>query len=432
MKDAIVRLIRKIIPESIVRVAENIYRSTRAFVVNLGYGFPAKGLKIIGITGTNGKTTTCNYVNEILKANGLKTAMFTTAVIEMNGKCSPNELNRTVPLTAQLFAFFKEAKMQNVDWVVMEVTAHAIDQHKFDFVPFEVVAVTNLTQDHLDYFETMNKYASVKSRLLEKKNKAVVLNIDDQWFDFFYGKSSGKQVLTFGENKNAMVRLEKLNPSIASTKFTVVDTSASRHEISTSLIGEFNAFNAINAYAVGLALQIPEKTIVNGLQNLHSVPGRMEKIEEGQNFVVIVDYAHTTDAIEKVLGSLKSLGAKKIRLVFGATGDRDKAKRPDMGIVAGKYADEIYLTDDEPYYESPESIRSEVMGGIKKVNAEKKTREIGSRREAISAAINDAEKNDVVVITGMGHEKFRMVSGKKEPWDERQIVRQAVKKRLGK
>lgn len=425
-------VVRKFVPKALQHSLEQSYRCSRAFLVNARYGFPARGLKVIGVTGTNGKTTTCNYINEVLKSGGKKTAMFTTALIELNGEAKPNELNRTVPLTAQLFEFFKEARKANVDWVVMEVTSHALDQHKFDWVPVEIAVVTNLTQDHLDYHGTMERYAAAKAKLLKKRPRVAVLNRDDSWYDFFAHRSGGSLIYSFGTEENSFIHMENLESDMNGSRFSVIDhptdPKSPRLHIHTSLLGKFNAYNAAASVAVGRAAGLSDEAITKGVAALAFVPGRMERIEEGKSFTTIVDYAHAADALKEVLITVRELGAKKIRLVFGATGDRDTGKRPIMGKVAAEYADVIYLTDDEPYTEDPAKIRKEVLEGIESSGGTEKVKEYDDRRNAIKDAIKDAKAGDVVLVTGMGHEKFRIVGHEHTPWDEREIVRNILKR----
>ncbi len=431
MKEGLSKAVRKLVPRQVIPFVEQGYRCSRAFFVNLRYGFPARKLKIIGVTGTNGKTTTSFFINEVLKAAGKKTAMFTTAVVELDGEEHINDLNRTVPLTNELFRFLRSARKAKVDWVIVEVTSHALDQHKLDFVPFEVAVVTNLTQDHLDYHGTMENYAAAKAKLLKKKPKFAILNRDDTWYDFFAARAGKSFTYSFGTNEKSVLHMAQLHSDMKGSSFAIIDHPTDdktyRMDIHTSLLGTFNAYNAGAAVAVGRALALKDEDIVAGVAAVKLVPGRMESIDEGQPFTVIVDYAHAEDALRQVMTTLRLLGAKHLSIVFGATGDRDKGKRPKMGKVAADLADNVYLTDDEPYSEDPATIRAEIMAGITKAGGAKKTSEIADRREAIRTALKEATKDSVVLITGMGHEKFRTVGDSREKWDERAIVRQELK-----
>ena len=422
------KLVRKILPSGAIKGAEEAYRKGRIYALQAKEGFPAKGMKVIAVTGTNGKTTTCLYINEMLKSAGYKTAMFTTALSEVAGVAKANTIHRTVPLTGDLLKFFRAAKKKKVDFVVLEVTSQALDQHKLIGTPIEVAVMTNLTQDHLDYHKTMEVYAAAKARLFNDYlgPKSVVLNHDDEWFDYF-AKQSVVIPLTYGVNAKSSVRLKEITSSARGSE---VVAEYKQHPLAfrTSLIGEFNAYNASAAVATGIALGITPEKVASGVAALTAVPGRMEQVSAGQEFSVLVDYAHTPDALKNVLTTLQKVTKGRVVVVFGATGDRDKAKRPLMGEVAAKNADYIYLTDDETYTEDPAAIRAAVMKGITRGRGAAKTTEIGDRRKAIAAAFKQAQKGDVVLLAGIGHQDYRAMGGKNVPWDERDIAREELGK----
>lgn len=415
-------------PATGIRLAEETYRKGRIYALQARYGFPARGMRVIGVTGTNGKTTTCNYINEMLKSAGSTTAMFTTAVVEMAGDRQPNHTHRTVPLTADLMAFFQTAKEHAVDFVVLEVSSQALHQHKLVGIPFEVSVLTNLTQEHLDYHHSMEAYAAAKARLFSKycNPKFSVLNRDDAWYETFANASVGK-VISYGQHESSTARME--TPNLSTRGGTAaLNYKSTQLTIATPLLGEFNVYNAVAAACVGLVLDIDPAAIEQGVAALQTVPGRMEQIEEGQPFDVIVDYAVTPDALEKVLTTLKSVASGRVMIVFGATGDRDRTKRPVMGQVVAGLADRIFLTDDETYSEDGADIRRAVMEGIDSVNGAAKTTEIADRREAIAAALQEAKKGDVVLLTGIGHQDYRVMGSEKQPWDERQVARDLLAK----
>jgi UDP-N-acetylmuramoyl-L-alanyl-D-glutamate--2,6-diaminopimelate ligase len=422
------KLVRKVLPSKGIRVAEETYRKGRIYALQAKYGFPAKGLRIIGVTGTNGKTTTCNYINEMLKRAGHTTAMFTTAVIEMAGERTENKIHRTVPLTGELLNFFKTAKEKNVDFVILEVTSHALHQHKLVGVPVEIAVMTNLTQDHLDYHHSMYAYAAAKARLFGKycNPKHVILNRDDEWYDAFKRVAVGK-VTSYGQDKRASAHMQKIMLSPRGSEVDLVHKGITL-SVRTPMLGKFNAYNAVASACVGLVLNIPTEKVEQGVESLKAVPGRMEQIDEGQSFDVVVDYAHTPDALENVASTLKEVAKGRLLLVFGATGDRDKSKRPIMGQIAAEQADRIFLTDDETYTEDPDSIRRAVMDGIEAGKGKGKTNEIPDREAAIRAAFKEAKKGDVVLLAGIGHQDYRAMGGKNEPWDEREVARRLLKK----
>ena len=425
MKKLLVRVARKALPPGTVKDLEANYRKTRLAVLNHYYGKPIKDLKVIAITGTNGKTTTANYINEILKEDGKKTAMFTTALIEIDGKRKLNDYNATVPPVSVLQKFFAAAKRAKVDYVVLEATSHALHQHKLDNVPFYMAIMTNLTQDHLDYHKDMESYAKAKGIMFAGEPKYIVLNRDDEWFEFYNKFNAQDLKITYGKDKSSTVRISDIKLYKKGTEAKIV-ADKERFEVATSLPGEFNAYNMAAAIAAASLLDVDPPEIQEGIANLEELPGRFERAAEGLDYDIIIDYAHTPDALEKLLGSVKQFTKGKVALVFGATGDRDKAKRPIMGEIAAKGADKIYLTDEENYTEPADKIRMAVYGGIKDAGGESKTTEIADRREAIKAAISGARKGDTILITGMGHEVYRIVDGKKEPWNDKQVVQEIL------
>lgn len=420
------KVIRKVLPKKGIRAAEEGYRKGRVYVLQARHGFPARKLRVIAVTGTNGKTTTCCYINEMLKSAGYKTALFTTAVIEMDGKARLNRSHRTVPLTADLVAFFKQAKRAKVDFVIMETTSQALDQHKMIGMPVEVAVMTNLTQDHLDYHKTMENYAAAKARLFNEylKPKHVLLNRDDTWFPYFKRASVGK-MHTYGENPRSGYRIGTIVLAADGSTWSVFE-KGKRFALHTNLPGGFNVQNATAAAGVGSILGLSYDQIKAGIEALQNVPGRMEVIDEGQPFTVLVDYAHTPDAIKNVLTAAQDVAQGRVFIVFGATGDRDKAKRPIMGQVAGKLAHKVFLTDDETYSEDGDEIRAAVKDGL--IAAKGKFTEIPDRREAIKTAFNEAKRGDVVVLAGIGHQDTRTMDGESIPWDERRIARELLSK----
>lgn len=430
MKEQLVRGARKLLPKGAVHSLEDMYRKNRARLLSYRYGSPAKHLRVIAVTGTNGKTTTVNYINEILKEAGHKTAMFSTATIEVAGKARRNDLNATVASTAKMQAFFREAKNARVDFVVMEFPSHAIHQYKLYGVPVEMAIMTNLTQDHLDYHGTMEAYAEVKGRLFAGDPKFIVLNRDDEWFDYFNKFQPTAQKITYGKHEEAEAHIDKLKLYRKGSEATVTIDHQTKLELATNLPGEFNIYNMTAAVSAAYLLGVKLKDIVEGIANLEAIPGRFERIEAGQPYDVVVDYAHTPDGLEKLLTAARSITKNRVILVFGATGDRDKGKRPTMGEIAAKHADRIFLTDEESYNEDPEQIRQMVFDGIEGVKGgAMKTTEIADRRDAIEKALSVATKGDTVLITGMGHEVYRIVAGERIPWNDSDVVREILDKK---
>lgn len=432
MKQKLVNGVRKVLPTSAVRQLEEVYRKGRVQLISARYGNPAKSLRVIAITGTNGKTTTANYLNEILKEAGHTTAMFTTAVIEIDGNRHINDLNATVASTDRMQRFFRDAKKAQVDYVVLEVTSHSLDQHKLATVPIEAAVMTNLTQDHLDYHGTMENYAKAKGKLFASHPKFIVLNRDDEWFEFFDEFQAEAQKITYGTHDEAEAKISYVKLYKKGSEATVVIDHQNKLELATALPGRFNVYNMTAAAATAYLLGVKLKDIVEGVANLEGVPGRFERVVEGLGFDVIVDYAHTPDALEQLLEAAKAVTKNRIILVFGATGDRDKLKRPIMGEIAARLADRIILTDEESYNEDPAAIRKQVFQGIEDAGGTVKTTEVADRREAIDKALSIATKNDTILITGMGHEQFRIINGNKVPWNDAEVVREVLSERKAK
>ena len=426
IKNKIAKTARKMLPSGAVHFLEENYRKGRAKVVATRYGNPAKKLRVIAATGTNGKTTTINFLNEILKEAGYKTAMFSTANIEIDGEQTVNDTNSTTATVSRLQKFFREAVRADAEFALVEATSHALDQYKFAGIDFEMAIMTNLTQDHLDYHKTMENYAEAKAKLFANQPKFIVLNSDDEWFDFFNKFDASEQKITYGTNDSAEVKIvgAKLYKKGSEAKI-VIDNNVEL-EVATNLPGKFNIYNMTAAISAAYLLGISLEDIQEGVANLEEISGRFERAVENLPFEVIVDYAHTPDGLEKALEASKNITKGRTILVFGACGDRDRAKRPIMGEIAKRLADRVILTDEENYTEDAEQIRNEIKSGMgEKLPAH--IEEIADRREAIKKALQIAQKGDTVLVTGLGHEVFRVIDGEKVPWNDTEIAREITK-----
>lgn len=429
IKNTLAKTARKVLPKSALVELERTYRKSRAKVVAARYGNPARDLRVIAVTGTNGKTTTVNFLNEILKEAGYKTAMFSTANIEIAGIQTVNDTNSTTATVSKLQKFFHDAKKADVEFALIEATSHALDQYKFAGVPIEMAIMTNLTQDHLDYHKTMENYAAAKAKLFEMQPRFIVLNTDDKYFDYFNKFEASEQKITYGESNLAEVKIKsfKLYKKGSEAKLRIDNNVAL--EIATNLPGEFNVYNmtaaAAGAYLLGISLQ----DIQEGIANLEGISGRFQYATSDLPFEVVVDYAHTPDALEKLLQTSKKITKNRTILVFGACGDRDREKRPIMGKIAQDLADRIIVTDEENYTEDAKQIREEVIAGFSKKNGKipANIQEIPDRKEAIRKALQIAGKGDTVLITGLGHEVYRIIDGEKTPWNDTEIVREISK-----
>ena len=417
---------RKIIPKDKLKQVEKRYRLHKAKTAYHLYGKAPGAVKVVAVTGTNGKTTTCAFINAMLKTAGYTTAVYTTAFTEIAGQYAPNTNHMTVASPWSVQKFFKAAKKAGVDWVVLEVTSHALDQYRIYGVNIDIAVITNLSQDHLDYHKTMQQYATAKARLItDFQPKDVVLNADDEWFEFF-GRKVKKHLHTVGMH-SATDQIKEVVLRADGTQFSVVSKKG-RVDVAMQLVGEFNVYNAAMAAAVGTIIGIDKKLIADGLASLAVVAGRLEPVQAGQDFTVLVDYAHTPDALQNVLLAVKNITKGKVRVVFGATGDRDAKKRPQMGKIAMQYAGAVYLTDDETYTEDGDAIRADVKNGIDRGVSSATFIEIADRRAAIMQAFKDAKKGDVVVLAGIGHQDYRNMGGNKQPWDERIIAKELLDK----
>ena len=429
IKNTLAKTARKVLPKSALIELERTYRKSRAKVVAARYGNPARDLRVIAVTGTNGKTTTVNFLNEILKEAGYKTAMFSTANIEIAGVQTVNDTNSTTATVSKLQKFFYDAKKADVEFALIEATSHALDQYKFAGIPIEMAIMTNLTQDHLDYHKTMENYAAAKAKLFEMQPRFIVLNTDDKYFDYFNKFEASEQKITYGESDLAEVKIKsfKLYKKGSEAKLRIDNNVAL--EIATNLPGEFNVYNmtaaAAGAYLLGISLQ----DIQEGIANLEGISGRFQYATSDLPFEVVVDYAHTPDALEKLLQTSKKITKNRTILVFGACGDRDREKRPIMGKIAQDLADRIIVTDEENYTEDAKQIREEVIAGFSKKNGKlpANIQEIPDRKEAIRKALQIAGKGDTVLITGLGHEVYRIIDGEKTPWNDTEIVREISK-----
>ena len=426
IKNNLTKTARKVLPKSALVGLEKSYRKSRAKIISARFGNPARDLRVIAVTGTNGKTTTVNFLNEILKEAGYRTAMFSTANIEIAGEQTVNDTNSTTATVARLQKFFRDAKKADVEFALIEATSHALDQYKFEGIPIEMAIMTNLTQDHLDYHKTMENYAAAKAKLFEMNPNLVVLNADDEWFDYFNNFATESQKITYGEGESADVKIENFKLYKKGSEANLRIDNNVELEIATNLPGEFNIYNMTAAAAGAYLLGISLKDIQEGIANLEGVSGRFEYATPGLPFDTIVDYAHTPDALEKLLKSAKEISKNRTILVFGACGDRDREKRPIMGKIAQDLADRIIITDEENYTEDATQIREEIISGISKKNEKlpANIQEIPDRKEAIRKALQIAGKGDIVLITGLGHEVYRVIDGEKTPWNDTQIVRE--------
>lgn len=423
------KVVKKVLPEGVRGSAANIYHLGMAMAASARFGFPARSAQVIMITGTNGKTTTATLIAEMLRRTGHKVGVNTTAFYQIGDEITPKASSRTLEDAFELQAMFAKMKQAGCQYIVLEATSQGLVQYRLWGVPCDVAVMTNLTQDHLDYHKTMENYAAAKAKLFQSKPRLIILNRDDAWFDYFNQFAATERKVTYGTAPDASVRIADATMDAQGSEVTLKIEKDHELKFHIHLPGKFNVYNAAAAAAVGYYLQLEPEQISKGLASLKSVPGRMQRIDEGQRFDVVVDYAHTPDALQNALETMRHLTKGKLWVVFGATGNRDAAKRPVMGEIAATLADRIVVTDEEPYSEEPGTIRAAVLEGIKAAGGQAKTVEIADRGEAIAKAITEARPRDSVIITGMGHESVRNVGGQKLPWSDTQAARDALKKK---
>jgi len=385
------------------------------------YGNPSEELDVVGVTGTNGKTTTTYLLDSILRADGRTTGLIGTVETRVAGTRLTSA--RTTPESADLQALFASMAEVGVRGVSLEVSSHALDLHRVDGTHFAVAAFTNLTQDHLDYHHTLEEYWSVKRRLFTEMDvRARVVNIDNAAGAELAGVLSG--VWTVGRSARAIVRAADEIPGPHSTGFTLMAPGGERR-VMLPLAGAYNVENALVAAGCALALGVELDVVVAGLEAAPQVPGRLERVDEGQPFAVFVDYAHTPDSLEKAIAAVRVVTSGKLIAVFGCGGDRDPEKRQLMGAAAGRGADEIVITSDNPRGEDPVGIILQIEDGVRGTGA-RYTVEV-DRRRAIETAVRQARAGDTVLIAGKGHEDYQIFSDRTIHFDDREVAAEELR-----
>ncbi|MFQ5588536.1 MAG: UDP-N-acetylmuramoyl-L-alanyl-D-glutamate--2,6-diaminopimelate ligase [Nitrospiria bacterium] len=390
------------------------------------FNHPAKKLQLIGITGTNGKTTTAYLIDTLLTRAGKKSGLIST-IAYRDGKREIKAKN-TTPGLLDLQRTFAEMQKNRITHVVMEVSSHALHQGRVAGCTFKTAIFTNLTQDHLDYHGTMTAYFTEKKTLFEQTQGKWLINIDDPWGKQLQ-QSAPEKVWTYGIDTPADLSPLHYQSTLDGLSMTA-SSPAGAIEIRSSLSGRHNVYNILSAIGAGLLEGLTKEEISEGIAALENVPGRFEKIDSGQNFTVIVDYAHTADALERLLQALRHLKPNRILTLFGCGGDRDRGKRPKMGQAAATLSDQIILTSDNPRSEAPRAIIEEIEAGVLS-HAKTRGHEVDyemmtDRREAIHHIIRLAKAGDAVLIAGKGHETDQQIGGRTFPFDDREVARQAL------
>lgn len=406
------------LPKDITVIATKNNRAALAAVSAVYYGNPSASMQVMGVTGTNGKTTTTYLVKSVLDRIGRKTGVIGTIENRIKDEVIPTE--RTTPESLELQALFKKMSDACVDDVMMEVSSHSLDLHRVDGIDFDVAVFTNLTQDHLDYHKTMENYKKAKSLLFMRAKKSVI-NLDDAAGAYMAECAKG-EVMTYGIETKGDLQAENIEISAEGTAFTLLYQNQ-KYQVSLHTPGRFSVYNALGAIGACLYLGAPMEEILKGLAENPGVSGRFQAVRSKKGCQAVVDYAHTPDGLENVLKTAAEFTKGKIITVFGCGGDRDKTKRPIMGRIAGEYSGYCIITSDNPRTEDPEQILTDVEAGTKETACpyEKQV----DRRKAIERAVALAEAGDVIVIAGKGHETYQIFPDKTIHFDDMEEVRKA-------
>jgi UDP-N-acetylmuramoyl-L-alanyl-D-glutamate--2,6-diaminopimelate ligase len=410
-------------------------REALAFLCASWQGFPARRLVMIGVTGTDGKTTACNLIHSILTAAGINAGMISTVNAVIGGQAYDTGLHTTTPDAPDVQRYLALMVEAGQTHCVLETTSHGLAQHRVDACEFDVGVVTNITHEHLDFHGSFEAYRAAKARLFAmaagstRKGvpKTAVLNADDPSYEFLRGIRADRE-LSYGMATCALVSTREVAHKPDVTRFVAV-TPTGRIPLETYLVGEHNVMNVLAAVGVGLALGLSVEAIQRGVKALQAVPGRWERIDEGQDFLALVDFAHTPNALERVLQTARRMTKGQVIVVFGSAGLRDADKRGLMGHVAGRLADKVIITAEDPRTESLDDIMAAVAEGVL-AEGRRKSLDfwcIGDRAEAIRFAVGLAQRGDVVLACGKGHEQSMCFGTAEYPWDDRQAMRDVLR-----
>ena len=401
-------------------------RHALAQLISEFYGHPSLKMKVVGITGTNGKTTISYLIEAILKSAGFNPAVIGTINYRFKDKIF--EASNTTPGSEDLQALLAQMHKEKVDYVIIEVSSHALDQERVNTVKFSCAIFSNLSVDHLDYHGNLESYFTTKSRLFRvlTRDNFAILNVDDPRADELI-KLTKAQVITYGLNNNADISAEEISYTLKGTEFflrlnsskiKIFSANLDRVKIKTPLIGNYNVYNILAAIGFALIYKIDSKIIQKAMEGFKGVPGRLERIPTKSDFYIFVDYAHTEDALRNVITALRALCKGHIYVVFGCGGNRDRSKRPKMGRAVSELADFAIVTTDNPRNEKPEDIISDIISGIERQNF----KVILERKEAIKEALSLAKNNDIILIAGKGHEDRQIFKDRVIRFDDREVV----------
>lgn len=444
-------MLKKIFPQKI----KNIYHLCQAVLANFIYGFPSRKIKVIGVTGTNGKTTTCQMIARILEEAGFKVAMNSTINFKIGEKEWVNKTKFTTLSPFKVQKFIRNSVKAKCDYLVLETSSHSLDQNRVWGVDYEIVVVTNVTREHLDYHKTMEKYRKAKSKLFENANTAVV-NLDMEEPEEFSKFNNNKKIGYLYHPERSKTESEDLIKFLSKLGMTDVikaenielGTNHSNYKLKTitldrdsvdmaathklNLPGLFNIENALAATCVALSQGISLEIIERALEKINRIPGRMEYVTNDKGLNIIVDYAVTPDSLSKLYALIKQININKNKVisVFGSCGERDRGKRPIMGEIVSGFADYVIITNEDPYGEDPWQIINEVASGVKNKKENENFWKIFDRREAIKKALLLAKPGDFVVVTGKGAEETMAVGKERIPWNDKEVILEEIKKTL--
>jgi UDP-N-acetylmuramoyl-L-alanyl-D-glutamate--2,6-diaminopimelate ligase len=430
------KVVKKFIPTGLFGVVEPYGHLAEAMMWNTLNGFPARGMKVIGVTGTNGKTTTSFMIHRMLQQAGYKTGLMTTVAYGVGEDIRPQVHHMTNVSVPELMKRLKWMKSQNIDWLVLETTSHALAQNRVWGVPYSVAVMTNVTHEHLDYHKTFERYRDAKRKLFKSANKnkaglrTGVVNAEDPSAELFAADVA--HPITYGVGKGDVRAVDvQLTPDGVSYTAKAADAE---YQIRCQIPGSFNVSNSLAVVCVGRALGLSREQIEQGIAALEGVEGRMTNIDEGQDFSVIVDFAHTPDSFEKLFKDLRPVVKGKLICMFGSAGRRDEAKRAVQGELAGKYCDEVVITEEDDRDIDGVEIMNQIASGAEKAG---KVREqnlflVHDRPEAIAFALKRAQAGDTVLLLGKGHEKTIERADGEHEWDEIGTAQAAVRALAGK
>ena len=423
------------VPADITVIKVPNMREAMELAVPYFYDYPGKKMRMIGVTGTNGKTSSTYMLRDILRKASYKVGVIGTIKIMIEDEEMP--IHNTTPDVIDLQEILDKMYKQNIDYVVMEVSSHALDMNRIAGCEYDTAMFTNLTQDHLDYHKTMENYALAKAKLFDslsasnlvKTNKNAVINLDDELGSKTMIEHTKCNLITYGIKNDAVLKAENVEIKASGASFDVKYKDDCVH-FDLKVTGMFNVYNILGVIGVALAEKISFDIIKETLEAFEAVAGRFELVRQGQDFSVIVDYAHTPDGLENVLKTAREIAKKRLIVVFGCGGDRDRTKRPIMGRIAAQLADVVIATSDNPRTEDPEFILSEVEAGVLPALHGNFHEKITDRRTAIFRAIELAQKDDIVLIAGKGHENYQILKTGTIHFDDKEVAIEAIRGKI--